>query len=128
LAYDPVRGEVVFDEQCSACHGTVRQGIQNPDGTYAYPPQWRARSFNWGAGMSKTADATGFIKANMPFGQGNTLSDQQAWDVAAYITSRERPRDPRQSGSIEQARESFHKEGDHYGQTVGGDLLGDGTL
>jgi len=32
-------------------------------------------------------NAAGFIKANMPLGQGNTLSDQQAWDVAKYMTS-----------------------------------------
>ena len=39
--------------------------------------------------------AAAFIKANMPLGQANTLSDQDAWDVAAYINSKPRPADPR---------------------------------
>jgi len=125
--FDPARGKAVYAEHCSVCHGENGEGVANPDGTYAFPPLWGDASFNWGAGMSKTANAAGFIKANMPFGMGNTLTDQQAWDVAAFMTSRERPRDPRQTGSIEEARARFHKDGDYYGQSVDGDLLGDGV-
>lgn len=124
---DPQRGRAVYEEQCLACHGENGEGVKNDDGTYAFPPLWGPTSFNWGAGMSKTANAAGFVKANMPFGNGGSLTDQQAWDVAAFITSRERPRDPRQTGSIEEARARFHKDGDYYGQTIDGDLLGDGT-
>lgn len=123
---DPVRGQAVYKEQCAACHQPNGQGLRNSDGTYTYPPLWGDHSFNWGAGMAKTANAAGFIKANMPLGQDNTLIDQQAWDVAAYMTSRERPRDPRQTGSIEAARKRFHAEGDYYAQRIEGDLLGDG--
>jgi len=124
---DPGRGARVYQEHCIACHGENGEGMQNPDGTYAFPPLWGPASFNWGAGMSRTADAAGFIKANMPLGMGGSLSDQQAWDVAAFVTSRERPRDPRQTGTIEQARARFHASGDYYGQTIDGDLLGDGV-
>jgi thiosulfate dehydrogenase len=126
LAPDPARGRAVYEQQCSACHQPGGEGMRNPDGTYANPPLWGAGSFNWGAGMARIATAAGFIKSNMPLGQGGTLNDQQAWDVAAYITSRERPRDPRQTGSIEAARERFHATGDYYGQWIDGDLLGDG--
>ncbi|OBV12069.1 c-type cytochrome [Erythrobacter dokdonensis] len=126
LAPDPARGRIVYEEQCSACHQPGGEGVRNDDGTYLYPPLWGDHSFNWGAGMSRTKDAAGFIKANMPFGQDNSLSDQQAWDVAAFVTTRERPRDPRQTGSIEEARQRFHAKGDYYGQTVDGNLLGDG--
>jgi thiosulfate dehydrogenase len=126
LVPDPARGRSVYEAQCSTCHQPGGEGLRNPDGTYANPPLWGAHSFNWGAGMAKTVNAAGFIKANMPLGQDNSLTDQQAWDVAAYITSRERPRDPRQTGTIEAAREAFHKEGDYYGQTIDGDVLGDG--
>lgn len=125
--FDPERGRAVYEEQCLACHGKNGEGVKNEDGTYAFPPLWGPKSFNWGAGMSKTANAAGFIKANMPSGNGGSLSDRQAWDVAAFITSRERPRDPRQTGSIEEARARFHRKGDFYGQTVDGDLLGDGV-
>lgn len=124
-APDPARGAAIYQAQCSACHQPDGEGIRNPDGTYTNPPLWGERSFNWGAGMAKTANAAGFIKANMPLGQGYTLDDQQAWDVAAFITSRERPRDPRQTGSIEEARQRFHPAGDYYGQQIDGDLLGD---
>lgn len=124
-APDPARGAAIYQAQCSACHQPDGEGLRNPDGTYANPPLWGARSFNWGAGMAKTANAAGFIKANMPLGQGYTLDDQQAWDVAAFITSRERPRDPRQTGSIEEARQRFHAAGDYYGRQIDGDLLGD---
>lgn len=124
--HDPARGATVFASQCASCHGADGQGAKNSDGSYAYPPLWGANSFNWGAGMGKIANAAAFIKANMPFGQGGTLTDQQAWDVAAFVDSHDRPRDPRQTGTIAAAKAQFHKKGDYYGQTVNGDLLGDG--
>ena len=48
--------------------------------------------------MHRIDTAAAFIKANMPLGQGGTLTDQQAWDVAAYINSQPRPPDPRTRG------------------------------
>ncbi len=125
--HDPGRGAKVFADNCAACHGADGQGMKNPDGTYTYPPLWGPHSFNWGAGMGKIANAAGFIKANMPFGQGYSLTDQQAWDVAAFVDSHERPPDPRQKGTtIAATRAAHHKSGDYYGQTIAGDLLGDG--
>lgn len=76
--------------------------------------------------MTGVASAAGFIKANMPYGQGNTLTDQQAWDVAAYVDSRERPRDPRQTETVKDAQKRFHAKGDYYGQTIDGKTLGGG--
>lgn len=128
LGHDPDRGATVYVEQCAACHGDNGQGQLQADGSYAFPPLWGEKSYNWGAGMSRLANAAGFIKANMPFGNGMSLSDQQAWDVAAYIDSQERPADPRQRGtSIEETRARHHASGDYYGQIVNGDLLGDGV-
>ncbi|MDT7951428.1 MAG: c-type cytochrome [Acetobacteraceae bacterium] len=126
LQHDPDRGAAVFATQCASCHGAGGQGKANPDGSYAIPPLWGPQSYNWGAGMAGIASAAGFIKANMPYGQGNTLSDQQAWDVAAYVDSRERPRDPRQTSTVEDARRRFHAQGDYYGATIGGKVLGGG--
>lgn len=125
--YDRDRGAIIYAEQCSVCHGDNGEGQRAPDGSYAFPPLWGDMSYNWGAGMSRLTNAAGFIKANMPFGNGMSLTDQQAWDVAAYIDSQERPRDPRQEGiTIEEARVRHHASGDFYGQMVDGDLLGDG--
>lgn len=126
LGHDPARGAKVYAASCAACHGADGQGQKADDGSYVVPPLWGPMSFNWGAGMGKISNAAAFIKANMPLGQGYSLSDQQSWDVAAYVASRERPRDPRQTATIEDARTRFHKTGDYYGQRIDGDLLGDG--
>jgi len=90
-----------------------------------FPPLWGPRSYNWGAGMSSIASAAGFAKANMPFSQGNTLTDDEAWDAATYLDSQERPQDPRFSGSVAETRKAHHDSPfDMYGQTINGVVLG----
>lgn len=77
--------------------------------------------------MSDIKNAAGFIKANMPLSKGGSLSEQQAWDVAAYIDSQPRPQDPRFKGSIEATRAAYHSSSDsRYGRTVNGNVLGQG--
>ena len=92
---DPHRGAQVFARICAACHGVDGAGQKSANGKYVFPPLWGPMSYNRGAGMAEIKKAAGFIKANMPFGNGYSLTDQQAWDVAAYIDSQDRPRDPR---------------------------------
>ena len=125
--WDYARGKAVYSEHCALCHGTEGQGLL-VDGKTWFPPLWGPQSFNWGAGMSRLDLAAGFIKANMPLGNPYTLSDQQAWDVAYYMDSHERPQDPRYLGTIEATREKFHA-GPYevYGRTVNGHLLGAGV-
>jgi thiosulfate dehydrogenase len=41
--------------------------------------------------MARLGNAAGFVKSNMPLGQGNTLSSVDAVDVAAYFTRKPRP-------------------------------------
>ena len=121
----PARGAKVYAQSCALCHGDDGQGRMS--GTrVAFPPLWGARSFNWGAGMHQVDMAAAFIKANMPYGAGNTLSDQEAWDVAAYVNSRPRPQDPRFTENIAKTRDKFHAnhEFDFYGREVDGVLLG----
>jgi len=60
----------------------------------------------------------------MPLGQPNSLSDRQAWDVAAYMDSHERPQDPRFAGNLQDTRRSFHDHDCLYGRRVGGRRLG----
>ncbi len=122
---DYAHGQGVYAEKCALCHGPDGQGQQSADGTTVFPPLWGAHSFNWGAGMSSITNAAGFVKANMPLSQGNTLTDQEAWDVAAYLDSQERPQDPRFKGSVADTRQQYHNSPmDLYGQTVNGVLLG----
>ena len=54
------------------------------------PPLWGPDSFNNGAGMTRILTAARFIKARMPFGQPD-LTDDEAYDVAAYVNSNPRP-------------------------------------
>ena len=84
-------GKKLFAEKCSVCHGAEGEGQYNDDGTYLYPAVAGEKSFNDGAGMARTYTAAAFIKGKMPFGQGNSLSDQEAVDIAAYFTHLPRP-------------------------------------
>jgi thiosulfate dehydrogenase len=86
-APDPHAGAVVFAQSCESCHGADGAGRGG-----AFPPLWGAKSFNDGAGLGKLPAMAGFIRYNMPYGsKPNTLTAQQASDVAAYIISHPRP-------------------------------------
>jgi len=85
LKSDTLAGAAVFASACAKCHGPDGQG------TGIAPPVWGPKSYNIGAGMARVRTAAAFIKDNMPFDQPGTLSDQQAFDVAAYVDSRPRP-------------------------------------
>ncbi|MFJ2335089.1 c-type cytochrome [Pseudomonas helleri] len=127
--YDLARGAAVYKDQCAICHGDNGQG-QKVDADYVMPPLWGKESYNWGAGMHRINTAASFIKHNMPLGKANSLSDEQAWDVAAYINTHERPQDPRLvEGSVEKTRLKYHANDgvNAYGQTINGVLIGVGT-
>jgi len=124
MAPDYVRGREVYSAECAMCHRSDGAG-QSADGAMVFPPLWGRRSYNWGAGMAEINDAAGFIKANMPLSQGGKLTDQQAWDVAAYIDGQPRPQDPRYTGSVADTRRRFHNDPQSlYGEIVNGVLLG----
>jgi len=92
-AADPVAGEPVYAARCAVCHGAEGQGLSatgDPNDGYVFPPLWGPDSFNDGAGMHRVLTAANFIKARMPFGQAD-LTDDDAYDVAAYINSKPRP-------------------------------------
>ena len=125
-APDYARGEKVYAQNCALCHGPDGQGQRSGD-QQVFPPLWGARSFNWGAGMHQLGNAAGFIQANMPLGKGGTLTEQEAWDVAMFMDSHERPQDPRFFRSVAQTRKKFHDSDDSmYGRTVNGHVLGGG--
>jgi thiosulfate dehydrogenase len=118
-------GQQVYADKCALCHGADGQGQSAADRSVVFPPLWGAHSFNWGAGMSSITNAAGFIKANMPLSQGNTLTDKEAWDVTAYIDGQERSQDPRFNGSVAETRSLHHNSPmDMYGQTINGIVLG----
>lgn len=120
------RGRLVFRNYCSVCHGKDGQGRLTSSGRQGFPPLWGKSSFNWGAGMANIEVVARFIKANMPLGLGGTLTPQQAWDVAKFVDSHERPQDPRFNGSVSSTRAKYHDNPlSMYGKRVNGLRLGD---
>lgn len=81
-------GEKLFAEKCGRCHGATGQG------TPPYPPLWGAGSFAIGAGMARINTLAAFVRWNMPFDKPGTLTDQQAFDIAAYLLTHGRPDTP----------------------------------
>ena len=94
-AADPVKGQIVYTQTCQTCHGANGEGQLNADGiTYTYPPLWGKNSYNVGAGLFRLSRFAGYVKNNMPFEtnyHAPKLSDEEAWDVAAFVNSQPRP-------------------------------------
>jgi thiosulfate dehydrogenase len=95
-AADVPAGARVYVERCAACHGGDGLGLLATGDKakgYLFPPLWGPDSFNDGAGMHRVLTAARFIKARMPLGEP-TLTDDEAFDVAAFINSKPRPEMP----------------------------------
>lgn len=96
-AADPVRGMAVFGEKCQSCHGSDGQGVKVQNSPfYTYPPLWGDNSYNDGAGLYRISRFAGYVKDNMPFSPEVNhfhpqLTNEEAWDVAAFVNSQPRP-------------------------------------
>lgn len=97
-AADPRRGGIVYARACAVCHRADGSGVlrsrELPNFGYIVPPLWGSDSFNNGAGMARLMTAANFVHFNMPNGTSYTrprLSQQEAWDVAAFVVSQPRP-------------------------------------
>jgi thiosulfate dehydrogenase len=82
---DTTRGAAIFRTNCARCHGADGSGLQR------VPAVWGPRSYSIGASMARQERAASFIRHNMPFDKPGTLTDREAYDVAAYITAQPRP-------------------------------------
>ncbi len=80
---DAAAGAKIYAQQCQVCHGANGQGIPG-----MFPPLWGPGSFNDGAGMNKVEKMAAFVKANMPKTSPGSLTVQQAYDVAAFVTAK----------------------------------------
>ncbi len=89
LTGDSARGAVVFATTCAVCHGADGQG--NPP---AFPALWGPKSYSIGASMAREERAAAFIRRFMPQNKPGTLTDQQAYDVSAFVNSHPRPDSP----------------------------------
>jgi thiosulfate dehydrogenase len=85
LRGDSARGAALFGPTCARCHGRTGEG------TPVAPALWGARSFSIGASMAREEREASFIRHAMPYDMPGSLSDQQAYDLAAFVISHARP-------------------------------------
>jgi len=94
-AADPVKGLGVYTAKCQSCHQANGEGVYTADKSeFTYPALWGKNSFNDGAGLYRLSNVAKYVKYNMPQGttyQNPQLSNEEAWDVAAYVLSQKRP-------------------------------------
>ena len=94
-AADPQKGLTAYAQRCASCHGADGNGVWNATAnSYTYPPLWGMHSYNDAAGLYRLSNFARFIKYNMPLGvthQSAQLTDEEAWDIAAYVNAQERP-------------------------------------
>ncbi len=86
---DPKRGEAIFNERCTSCHGEDGQG--KAIGDKKAGPLWGPNSWNDGAGAARIYTLAGIIRYTMPYLDPGSLTDEEAQHVAAFITSQSRP-------------------------------------
>ena len=84
--------EGLFIEKCSSCHGVDGQGVQIGDKKAG--PLWGPDSWNDGAGAARVYTLAGIIRYTMPYLDPGSLTDEEAQQLAAFITSKPRPRYP----------------------------------
>ncbi|MFN0203736.1 MAG: c-type cytochrome [Bacteroidia bacterium] len=94
-AIDPAKGKILYEEKCQSCHQANGEGLLADDKIeYIYPPLWGKNAYNFGAGLYRMSRFAGYIKYNMPQGTAYPnaqLSDEQAWDLAAFVNSQPHP-------------------------------------
>ena len=91
------KGALVYTAKCQTCHGANGEGVLTAEGTsYTYPPLWGVNSYNTGAGLFRLSRFAGYVRDNMPLNQAShnipALTDEECWDVAAFVNSQPRPK------------------------------------
>ena len=89
---DPRKGEALFVERCTTCHGTDGQGVAVGDKIPG--PLWGPDSWNDGAGAARVYTLAGIIRYSMPFLDPGSLTDEEAQHLAAFINAQPRPSFP----------------------------------
>lgn len=94
-AADPKLGKIVYEQKCAACHQPKGEGLKLADATeYLYPPLWGDETYNDAAGLYRISNFAKYAKYNMPQGTNHRypqLTDEEAWDVAAFVNSMQHP-------------------------------------
>ena len=89
---DARKGEALFMEHCTNCHGEDGQGVAIGDKKPG--PLWGPDSWNDGAGAARVYTLAGIIRYSMPYLNPGSLTDEEAQQLAAFINSKPRPSYP----------------------------------
>lgn len=89
---DPAKGEAIYKERCVSCHGPEGQGVFVGDKRPG--PLWGPNSWNDGAGAARVYTLAGIIRYTMPYLDPGNMTDDDAQQLAAFITSKPRPSYP----------------------------------
>jgi thiosulfate dehydrogenase len=89
---DAKRGEELYLDRCTNCHGVDGQGVTVGDKRPG--PLWGPDSWNDGAGAARVYTLAGIIRHMMPYLDPGSLTDEDAQHVAAFINSQPRPAHP----------------------------------
>lgn len=89
---DKAKGEAIYRERCTSCHGPEGQGVFVGDKRPG--PLWGPGSWNDGAGAARVYTLAGIIRYTMPYLDPGNMTDEDAQNVAAFITSQPRPSFP----------------------------------
>ena len=90
LVGDAAHGEVGYAGQCARCHGANGAGLP----ALAAPAVWGPDSYAIGAGMARQYTLATFVRHNMPFDHADTLTLQEAADIAAFVLTQPRQDHP----------------------------------
>ena len=82
-------GRILYGEKCNTCHGNDGQGVWIGDKKAG--PLWGPNSWNDGAGAARIYTLAGMIRFSMPYLDPESLTDEEAQHIAAYIDSKPRP-------------------------------------
>jgi len=93
---DPGNGETLYEEHCSKCHdkdGPGQGEYRTDEGRPRTPALWGDRDgHSRAAAFYRNGVLGAYIRTHMPYGEPNTLSGQQALDIAAHVNAPDKPR------------------------------------
>jgi thiosulfate dehydrogenase len=93
---NPRRGERLYEDRCAKCHDKDAPGAgeyRTDEGRPRTPALWGDRDgHSRAAAFYRNGVLGAYIQTHMPYGKANTLSAQQALDLAAYVNAPDKPR------------------------------------
>lgn len=84
------RGAALYSSQCAVCHGAQGQGLWHA-GHLVFPPVWGVSGYSRHSSLDIEPITAAFLRATMPYGNPESLSIQEAYDLAAFLRAHPHP-------------------------------------